>query len=79
MILFQGSLLSWSMALCAGSVRRHILMNIIKRDERRFPFRREKEEHEKYGQRECDERHCIFHGNFSFRQNSRLILIVHNS
>jgi hypothetical protein len=71
MILLQGSLLSRSMALCAGSVRRHILMKIINRDERRFPFRGEQEEHEKYGQRECDERQCIFHGNFSLRQNSR--------
>jgi hypothetical protein len=69
--MLQGSLLSRSMALCAGSVRRHILMQIINRNERRFPFRREKEEHEKYGQGECGERQCIFHSDVSLRQYSR--------
>jgi hypothetical protein len=71
MILLQGSLFSRSVALRAGSIRRHVLMKIIRRDQRRFLARRKKEEDKKYGQDECDERQSIFHSNFSLRQNSR--------
>ena len=72
MILLQGSLFSRSVALRAGSVRRHVFMQIIRRDQRRFLARREKEEAEKYGQGESDECQCIFHSNLSLLQNSRV-------
>jgi len=71
MIPLQGSLFSRGMALRTGSVRRHVPMQIIRRDQRRFLARREKEEKEKYGQGEGDERQCIFHSNFPLLQNSR--------
>jgi hypothetical protein len=58
-------------ALRAGGIRRHVLMQIIRWDQRRFLARREKEEDKKHGQDESDERQCIFHNNFSLRQNSR--------
>jgi hypothetical protein len=56
MILLQGSLFSRSVAIRAGGIRRHVLMQIIRRDQRRFLSRREKEEDEKHGQDEGDER-----------------------